>query len=529
MSNQEYYPTPFTLAFKAYNKFKNKTITRLLEPSAGRGALLEPFISSHHTRTDNIDCVEVNLDNQAVLRGKKLNVIDGDFLQSELHSLYSHVIMNPPFSNGDAHVLKAFSIIISGELVAILNAETIRNPHTSKRKQLVKLIEDHGSVEYIDQAFTDPDTLRKTTVEIALIHLEKKVDLRHNFTNNLETDKPTGIHYEQKQELAIKNSTISNAIALFNAAVNALRSAEIAQEESNYYTALLGKPLNQQIEDKDIDPQGLYNRFNKGYDDLKKRAWNNVLHSTEFNKYLSSKAYQQLVNDFEQVSKLSFTESNIRGFLLGLVQGQGEMNMSMLLDCFDEITKYRPENRAYYRGWKSNEKHREQAYRVQMTRFIIPANGYSWNDSVSTETLNKLKDFDKVFSMLAGKASSIDSLHQLFYTNKGLLKNGNRVSTDFFDVRYYPGASTIHFFPTDKKTVERLNLLVGRERSWLPEDDNKASKAFWKQYNSAEKITKEMIVKVSKWGRLEDDDETLINAHQKACDILGYDTSNLLN
>jgi len=76
--------------------------------------------------------------------------------------------------------------------------------------------------------------------------------------------------------------------------------------------------------------------------------------------------------------------------------------MEMVLDCFDKITKYIPENRAYYRGWKSNVKHKEQAFRVQMTRFIIPrVNSYG---CVSCETKKMLSDFDKTFVLLDGKA-----------------------------------------------------------------------------------------------------------------------------
>lgn len=527
MSDLQFYPTPIALAFKAHAKFKNKNVTRFLEPSAGRGDLLVPFMNSRYNRPE-IDCIELDFGNQAILREKGLTVIDADFMQFDGAAMYSHVVLNPPFSQGAEHVIKGFSLIASGELVAIVNAETVKNPYSSTRKQLVKLIEDYGDVEYIESAFTDPDTHRKTNVEIALIHLERKVDLRHNFTQNLETEKPQGIHYEAKQELAIKNSTISNAIAVFNAAVNAMRNAEIAQEEANYYTALLGKPLNQQEGAETVNADDLQKRFNSRYDDLKKRAWSNVLKSTEFSKYLSSKAYEKLVNDFEQVSKLSFTESNIRGFLLGLVQGQSEMNMQMLLDTFDEITKYMPENRAYYRGWKSNEKHREQAYRVQMTRFIIPAKNHYYSNGLTWDDKKKMQDFDKTFAMLAGKPVSDNSLYNLFDRNYASLKNGKRVSTEFFDIRYYSGVGTIHFFPTDKKTIERFNMLVGKERSWLPQDDVKAPKQFWNQYDSAEKVTKEMVVKVSKWGRMEDSDEDLIKAHQVACDKLGIDLSNIL-
>jgi hypothetical protein len=499
----------------------------MLESSAGRGDLLEPFNSYGHNHSKNYtDCIEIDLDNQAVLRSKGYNVIDADFLQFNGAAMYSHVLMNPPFSNGVDHVIKGFDLLINGELVAIVNAETVKNPHTSKRKLLVQWIEMYGSVEFIEQAFTDPDTKHKTSVEVALIHLEKKADIKQNFTVDLDIDGVNGVNYEGKQELAIKSSTISNAVSVFNAAVKSLRIAEVAQEEAFYYKALLGRPLNQ-MHQSDIEPENLQKRFNDGYDDLKKWAWTNVLHSTEFSKYLSSKAYAKLVADFEAVSKLSFTESNIRGFLLGLVNGQSEMNIQMLLDTFDEITKYIPENRAYYRGWKSNQKHKEQAYRVQMTRFIIPrANSYGY---ISYETKKKLQDFDKTFAMLEGKAECETSLEWLFDKKLKELSRGERLSTTYFDIRYYPGVGTIHFFPRNKAVIDRLNRLVGKQRQWLPEDDKQAGKEFWTQYDKAEAVTRNMDFKgLSVWDVNNIKAEKLEQIHIDACKKTGVDISTML-
>lgn len=88
--------------------------------------------------------------------------------------MYSHCLMNPPFKYAVDHVIKAFNLLIHGELVAIVNAETIRNPCSKKKQLLVDWIAEYGSVEFIESAFTEPDTLRRTRVEVALIHLEKK-------------------------------------------------------------------------------------------------------------------------------------------------------------------------------------------------------------------------------------------------------------------------------------------------------------------------------------------------------------------
>lgn len=73
--------------------------------------------------------------------------------------------MNPPFNQGCKHVLHAWDILFDGEIVAILNAETVKNPFSAERRLLAQLIEDHGSVEYIKDAFMDPDTQRKTRLK----------------------------------------------------------------------------------------------------------------------------------------------------------------------------------------------------------------------------------------------------------------------------------------------------------------------------------------------------------------------------
>ncbi len=77
--------------------------------------------------------------------------------------------MNPPFADGAKHVLKAWEILFDGEIVAILNAETLKNPYSKERKLLFKLIEQYGEVEYLQQIFAGVDAERQTNVEIAYL------------------------------------------------------------------------------------------------------------------------------------------------------------------------------------------------------------------------------------------------------------------------------------------------------------------------------------------------------------------------
>lgn len=101
--------------------------------------------------------------------------------------------MNPPFSKGDEHLLKALDMQKNGGyIICILNAETIRNPYTLKRKELVRRLEG-AAIEFLQQEFTQAE--RKTEVEIAVVKIQipKKKQESRIFTE-LRTK-----HYERNR------------------------------------------------------------------------------------------------------------------------------------------------------------------------------------------------------------------------------------------------------------------------------------------------------------------------------------------
>jgi len=185
---------------------------------------------------------------------------------------------------------------------------------------------------------------------------------------------------------------------------------------------------------------------------------------------------------------------NIWGFLDGLVGQTVNIQNEMICDVFDKISRFHPNNHCYYQGWKSNEKHRVNAFRIMMTRFILPTSScldYLYSTDISWDDQKKLSDIDKVFAMLDQKAyGSTYGIVDLFSDKFKELSNGERLSCDYFDVRFYPNAGTFHFFPKRKDLIDLLNRKVGKLRSWLPEDDNDVSEEFWQQFEKAEAICK---------------------------------------
>ncbi len=95
---------------------------RLLEPSAGHGALAVPA----HAAGCRVTCVELDPSNVAVLRTLPFHhVLEADFLTVTPIGMFDRVVMNPPFAaRADvAHVEHALRYLNQrGRLVAIMSA-----------------------------------------------------------------------------------------------------------------------------------------------------------------------------------------------------------------------------------------------------------------------------------------------------------------------------------------------------------------------------------------------------------------------
>lgn len=545
IDNLQFYPTPLDLAKKAWGMFKNKHFLRVLEPSAGEGHLARvdmqvEYEGRFYSRSRiTVDCLEIDLSKHHILRQKGMDVIGLDFMQFNQGAIYSHILMNPPFSQGVQHVLHAWDILYDGELVAIINAESIRNPFSKERSMLVSLIGKYGYVEFAQEAFIEAE--RRTEVEVALVYLRKESnvaeDIYGDILNNLKKDKTTaeGLvdDYQEINAVVLPRSFVENQVAAFTAATVAAKEAIFAQQRAKYYASILGNTM-ERLEtgfglNKPDAIKEIAEAFHGEYRELKNRAWTSILRSTAVTSKLSSKAQKRLESEFETIKLLDFNVVNIFAFLSGLVEKKGEIQIDMACDIFDSIVKYHSENTVFTLGWKSNDKHRTCGMKIKTTRFILPNNG-TYSKSLNWDSEQRLADIDKVFAMLDGKAAPEVSLVSIFNDKFDALRSGERVDASYFQCRFYPGIGTIHFFAKDKKLVDRLNRLVGRHRQWLPPEGEKVNEAFWVQYDGAEKFDKEVRAELKTMSRYSFDDplmgimsmhdDVFEPANKKACDAI---------
>ena len=444
------------------------------------------------------------------LRKLGVNVVGIDFLEFQSAPIYSHILLNPPFRVGVKHALKAWDILWDGEIVAILNAESLRNAFSSDRQRLLQLIAKHGEVEFIADAFKGDGVEREAEVEVALVYLRKQANLEndifHDMLDGLDEDTESSeriaAEFQQRHDIALPRSFIENRVDTFNAAVRAMKAAVFAEANSSHYVTLLGQTMAEHIDRKAVDPAKttdyVRSEVEVRYAKLKDAAWAGILRSSNVTSRLSSKAQKRVESEFEQIKKLDFSRKTIYGFLTGIVESQGQIQLDMAIDVFQSITEYWSHNTCFYKGWKSNDRHRTCGFRIKTTRFVLPY-FKKWCNSMDWDGMQKLRDFDKVFSMLDGKAKPDVSLEDLFTNHFSDLCNGKRLSGSYFDVRYYPGASTVHFFANKKlNLVDRLNRLVGRHRQWLPPSDDDVSENFWQGYSQAEKMDDAMQRKIRK-------------------------------
>ena len=168
-NNPDLYPTPNEVIFAMLDgvTIQDKII---LEPSAGKGNIID-YLNDNGAK-EVLFC-ETSDDLQKISQSK------GRFLQADFLTLdsaqISHIdliIMNPPFSADEKHILHAFNIAPAGcKIISLCNANTINNTYSQSRKELKNNIDLYGSFKSLENCFENSE--RSTGVEIGLVILQK--------------------------------------------------------------------------------------------------------------------------------------------------------------------------------------------------------------------------------------------------------------------------------------------------------------------------------------------------------------------
>lgn len=527
----EFYPTPQSLVMKMLEGIDWNYIYTILEPSAGKGDILRAIAQlthTHYCRHDlDIDCIEIDPNLRQILKynfsdtrkqelrnrereledsrvynrnthryeelpldkkleyqninleletffGQGIHIVHDDFLTYNPFKTYDLIIMNPPFSNGDKHLLKALKLQEKGgNIICLLNAETIKNPYTETRRALIEQLNKHNAqIEYIENAFVSAE--RQTGVEIALIkvHIEQTQEESDIYNHFKKAENYEDV-YEEITDLEVSDY-IKAAINRFNIEVKS--GIELIRQ----YRAMMPYISRNFGEDRwDKEPiLRLTDSNERGYGSIsindfvkavRLKYWKALLQNPKFIGRLTSKLQQEYREQVNKLANYDFTEFNISIL-------SAEMNTKIkqgieeeIIAMFDRLTSehsWYPEtqkNKHYYDGWATNKAHKIDK------KVIIPCYGIfdSWDGKPRTyEAVHTLEDIERILNFLdGGMTEEVNSRSFIDYNFKqGITKN---IQQKYYTATFYK-KGTVHLTFTCPELIERFNIYAAQNKKWLP-------------------------------------------------------------
>lgn len=354
MFNKDFYPTPLGVIVHMMIGYsvKGKVI---LEPSAGNGNIVDYLKSV--TAKEVVAC-EVNLDLRLIL-SNKCRLIGDDFLKLEAHEI-SHIdmiVMNPPFSADERHIIHAFEIAPEGcIIISLCNTQTLENNHYSYRRQLAAIVRDHGYSEDLGDCFSDAE--RKTGVDVSVVRLTKPGRPKENEFEGFFLDEE-----EEGQENGIMSYNVVRD--LVNRYVAAIKIFDEQLEVGKRMTALTSGFYSSKIGFQ-CTKEGEVTQRAEFKKDLQKSGWKFVFDKMNMQKYTTEGLKAEINNFVEKQQSIPFTMKNIYRMIEMVVATHGQRMDRALLEVFDKLTQHYDENRFNVEGWKTN------SHYLINQKFIIP-------------------------------------------------------------------------------------------------------------------------------------------------------------
>jgi hypothetical protein len=349
MFNPDFFPTPEAVAATMLDPLDLRGRT-VLEPSAGKGDLVRECLARGAAEV-------VYCEREPQLRAILSRIsnafpavtVANDFLEITADQV-SHIdliVMNPPFSADERHILHAWEIAPPGcEIVALCNWNTCEGTYRRLQLQLSNLVDAYGSKECLGECFADAE--RPTRVAVGMVRLTKpgakpSGDEFNGFflgPDDIEAQGQGIIPYRRSRDIV---NRYVEACRIYDEQV------EAAVRLRGVLDGFFGQELGLQVTVEGAPVTR--NRFRK---ELQKAAWKHV-----FNEFLPAQmATSQLAKDInafvEEQSKIPFTERNIYR-MLQIVAGTQDYRVDRAVEeAIDSLTRHTKENRYGVEGWVTN-------------------------------------------------------------------------------------------------------------------------------------------------------------------------------
>ncbi len=472
-----FYPTPAHLIDKMLLGVNMDYVSSILEPSAGKGdlayaAAYKIFRRKYDGKLSDVDldCIEIDANLRAILKDKGFRVVHDDFLTYRTMKRYSLIIMNPPFEDGAKHVLKALSLLDDGgRLVALVNAETIRNPYTNERKELVKALSD-AKIEYLAGAFLDAE--RKTDVDVAMISFTKPVseDGPGIIMENLRKAHRYVEMSDDENRALTKADYIDAIIDRYNYEIECgIRLIKEWRSMSRLLSHKItpdhgysGSPILEMAIGKDAP------RINAFVKEVRKKYWSALFCSPQIIGQLTYELEQMLYKKLDELTEYEFSAYNIYELMLQMNSHVSSSIENTIMKLFDDWTfKYHydeySQNRHYFNGWRTND-----AFAVNK-KVIIPM--YLW-DSIFNKfdwrsIRRKMEDIEKIMNYLDGGRTAEGRPINDVLLDAEKENVSRKIDSKYFYVTIYK-KGTIHIEFKDMNLLAKFNVFAARGKNWLP-------------------------------------------------------------
>ena len=493
MFGPDFYPTPGRIAALMLSKISPDAV-HFLEPSAGKGDLAKAILGFGRDRrydrrsSHRVDVIESHPDLITVLRGNEdLNLVGFDWLTYSGVSYYDAIVMNPPFSEGAAHLLRAWEFLHAGEIVCLLNQETINNPCNEERRRLASIIAQHGSVETLGPCFQDAE--RSTDVNVALVHLKKtaeddQIDLWHTAGQ----EKPIDASIGSPEALPALRDKLGNLEHYYNQALTEMFKAFAHVRKASLFMEALGTGLRGHRDHEDVgvilkmaqtNVTSARAEFAKA---LRRAAWTHVFEQCEFTKWLDSKQTDELMRDVERNSTIAFNAENIKGTLENVFLQRRKLFEQSVWNVFQALTRHHKGNATGdigsgdgRSGWKTND-----SFKVNK-KLVFPYGCRFWLGSFdlysNREAGAVYTDLDRILAVLDGeKFEETLTVCQALQRRFHVSKLPGTCHSSYFEIRYFK-KGTVHLKWKRPDLWEAFNVKAAAGRKWIGENTQEGAAA----------------------------------------------------
>jgi predicted RNA methylase len=439
----------------------------ILEPSAGTGNIVD--YCYEYGAKEVIAC-EIDSRLRRIL-SPKCHIVEDDFmnLTPEKVSHVDLIVMNPPFSSQEKHVLHAWDIAPAGcQIISLCNNSMLDNRYSRTRTQIMELVNAYGSSQAFGSCFDTAE--RQTNVEIGCVWLHKPGTGENEFEGyfDLSEDERRDINgsgivrYDFVQDIV---SRYVESVSMFDEvdAANNRINAAISGVVSGFNIRFGANKTGRDNEYKQIDRQ----TFKK---ELQKAAWNKLFDLFKMDKYVTRGVMADINKFVEQQTHVPFTVKNVYLMIRMIVGTHGSRMDKVLVEAFEKICSFSKDNSGAGEGWRTNTD-----FTINK-KFILPYMtriGWSGELQLSYSSSDKMDDIVKALCFLTAinydQVKRFDSFISDFNNavkhpmNK--MQFGQWYEWSFFRFKGYK-KGTMHFEFIDEDIWLRFNQKVAEIKGW---------------------------------------------------------------